>query len=71
MKSNRLFVIGLIVLLLVSVVSWLPGVVLNAVASDDLAGKVAPQLLSKLEGMREDEVIEVVIRLKSLPREIV
>ncbi|MEM2039955.1 MAG: S8 family serine peptidase, partial [Zestosphaera sp.] len=71
MKSNRLFVIGLIVLLLVSVVSWLPGVVLNAVASNDLAGKVAPQLLSKLEGMREDEVIEVVIRLKSLPREIV
>lgn len=70
MENNSVFVTGLILLLLVSVVGWLPGIVISTATNDDLPNKVAQQLLSKLEGMREDEVIEVVIRLKSLPREV-
>ncbi|MEO3994108.1 MAG: S8 family serine peptidase, partial [Desulfurococcaceae archaeon TW002] len=66
MNQKKLLVTSLVVLLLVSVISWLPGVV-SVVASSDVLSKVAPQLLSELEDMREDEMIEVVIRLKHLP----
>ena len=70
MNYRKVFVTGLVVLLLVSIVSWLPSVVVSAMNSNDLLSKVAPQLLKKLEGMRKDEVIEVVIRLKPLPKEL-
>jgi subtilisin family serine protease len=69
MNRRNILVTTLIVLLFVSVISWLPGVVISVVANDS-SYKIAPPLLSKLGGMREDDVVEVVIRLKSMPKEL-
>ena len=69
MNRKNILVTTLIVLLFVSVISWLPGVVISVVANDS-SYKIAPPLLSKLGGMREDDVVEVVIRLKSMPKEL-
>jgi len=69
MNRRNILVTTLIVLLFVSVISWLPGVVISVVANDS-SYKIAPPLLSKLGGMREGDVVEVVIRLKSMPKEL-
>ncbi len=69
MNYRKILVTGLTILLFISIISWLPGITINAVA-DDASYKIAPPLLSKLEGMREDELVEVVIRLKSIPKEL-
>ena len=70
MNLKNILVTGLVILLLVSIVGWLPGVVVSTAADNNVVSKVAPQLLSKLEGMREDEMVEVVVRLKPLPKEL-
>lgn len=69
MNYKNILVTGLTILLFISIISWLPGIAIDAVA-DDASYKIAPPLLSKLEGMREDELVEVVIRLKSIPKEL-